>query len=42
MKEHPLDFLNPNEDPEGNCNYCGVPTDSTYCSRQCEKTDVYE
>jgi len=40
--EHPLDFLNPNEFPDGKCEYCGSPTDVTYCCTSCAKADIYE
>lgn len=38
--DHPLDFLNPHEQPEGKCLFCGAPTDETYCSKQCKKEDL--
>lgn len=30
------DFLNPNEQPEGKCAFCGEPTDKTYCNDDCK------
>ena len=40
--EHLLDFLNPDLEPEKECAFCGVPTEETYCSRDCMKADILE
>lgn len=37
---HPLDFLNPHEQPENECGFCGAPCDNDFCSKDCKKADV--
>lgn len=32
---------NPHNEPEGECAYCGCPTDDTYCTRACYVADIY-
>lgn len=31
------DFLNPHEQPENECKYCGEPCDGEFCDRNCAK-----
>jgi hypothetical protein len=33
------DFLNPNEQPENECVFCGEPCEKSYCDKQCERAD---
>lgn len=33
------DFLNPNEQPENECRYCGAACENAYCDKQCEQAD---
>jgi hypothetical protein len=40
--EHPLDCLNPDEQPTSSCNYCGVPCEGSYCSKNCAVADIYD
>jgi len=33
------DFLNPNEQPENECRYCGEACHKAYCDTNCEMAD---
>jgi len=34
------DFLNPNEQPEYICSYCGNPSEKAHCSKECERAEA--
>lgn len=32
----------PDDEPERECSFCGVPCTKTYCSTDCKKADYYD
>lgn len=37
-----MNYLNPDDEKENTCYYCGVDCDNTFCSKECERSDYKE